>query len=441
MATDRSDRRPEQDSTNHEKERVTTPAAQGVAEGPASAAQLAAERERLMEELREVNQRLVIANVRAQEQAEQLAEMDRRKDQFLAMLAHELRNPLAPIRNAVDVLKIQPGSSGSDLQWAIEVIDHQLEHLTHLVDDLLDIARITRGQIQLQKQAVDLADIVARAVETVQPLMEARRHELQVSLPVKPVWVEADPIRLTQVVANLLNNAAKYTEEGGHIWLTVQREGSEAIVKVRDTGMGIPAESLPHVFDLFSQLNHSPAHSSGGLGLGLTLVRHLVQMHGGRIQAHSAGPGQGSEFVVYLPRLTEVQRPAQRRDGGGKAESPSRRILVVDDNEQVADALTMLLSTVGHEVHTEHTGQAALRAIQTFQPEVVLLDIGLPDMDGYEVARCLREQGLPGEVRLIALSGYGQEQGVRDREKTPFDHYLLKPVSLDDLQALLSASS
>jgi PAS domain S-box-containing protein len=370
---------------------------------------------------------------------EALKEADRRKDEFLAMLAHELRNPLAPIRNAVHVLRLL-GSGDLNVRRANDMIERQVQHLARLVDDLLDVSRITRGKITLHPVAVGLAMIIARATETVHPLITHRRHELTVTLPKASVWVEADVTRLAQVVANLLSNAAKYTAEGGHIWLTVEQEGSQAVVRVRDNGMGISADLLPHVFELFTQGDHSLARSEGGLGIGLTLVQRLVEMHGGSVEAHSAGPRQGSEFVVRLPA---VQGPPELlvEDGGPECyQRPltlRRRVLVVDDNLDAAESLASLLRVGGHEVRTVHDGPTALQMAETFRPEVVLLDIGLPRMDGYEVARRLRQQTAAHKVLLVAVTGYGQEEDRQRAEEAGFDAHLVKPADPEIMNRLV----
>jgi signal transduction histidine kinase len=368
-----------------------------------------------------------------------IQEGDRRKNEFLAMLAHELRNPLAPIRNAVQILRMC-GSDQPDLSWALEVMERQMQQLVRMVDDLLDVSRITRGKINLQKELTDVASLVHSAVESSRPLLDERKHELTVSLPAQPVFVEADPARLAQVLANLLNNAAKYTEEGGQVWLTVEQDEGEVVFRVRDTGMGIPASMLSSVFDLFTQADRSLDRSQGGLGIGLTLVRQLVELHGGSVQAHSAGPGQGSEFVVRLPTVTAG--PARPPSGNGVHEpgNPGRccRILIVDDNVDSAESLGLLLSVKGHDVRTVHDGATALTAARTFLPEVILLDIGLPRMDGYEVARRLRQEpGLEG-VLLVALTGYGQEEDRRRSLEAGFNHHFVKPVDTQALEELFA---
>ncbi len=367
-------------------------------------------------------------------------EADRRKNEFLAMLAHELRNPLAPIRNAVQILRLR-GPMQPELQDVRDMIERQVQHLVRLVDDLLDVSRITRGKIQLQMEPVDVAAVVGRAVETSRPLLDARKHQLSVSLPTESLRVQADPVRLGQVLSNLLNNAAKYTEEGGRIWLSAEREGKEILLRVRDTGVGIPPHMLASVFDLFTQVDRSLDRSEGGLGIGLTLVRRLVELHAGSVQAFSAGPNQGSEFVVRLPALTAEPFPRMSSNGAGmpSAESTQHRILVVDDNVDAADSLALLLHLAGHEVRVCHDGPAAVAAAQDFHPDIVLLDIGLPGMDGYEVARRLREQEALAEALLVALTGYGQEEDLRRSQEAGFDHHLVKPVEPATLFTLFAS--
>jgi PAS domain S-box-containing protein len=376
----------------------------------------------------------------------ELREADRRKDEFLATLAHELRNPLAPIRNAVAILK-GPCANGADAARARDMMERQLRHLVRLVDDLLDVSRIVRGKIELRTEPVELRAAVESAVETAQPLIDAQGHALAVSLPAGPVWLEADAVRLSQVIANLLTNAAKYTEPGGRIDLAAERVGDEAVVRVSDTGIGIEPELLPRVFEPFVQEGRSAARAQGGLGIGLTLVRGLVQMHGGSVSAHSEGPGRGSEFVVRLPAP---------RGGGGRATDESRgidssvtlpppplgakRVLVVDDNADAAESLAVLLRMAGHTVATAHTGPQALEAARAARPEVVVLDIGLPGMDGYEVARRLREQAGCERALLVALTGWGQEEDRRRSREAGFDLHLVKPVELEEMLSVLAAA-
>ena len=323
-----------------------------------------------------------------------LKEADRRKDEFLAMLAHELRNPLAPIRNAVQIFRAK-GPPVPELQWATEVIDRQVQQMTRLVDDLLDVSRITRGKIELRKERVELATVVNSAVEASRPLIEKWGHELTVTIPPQPIHLEADPTRLAQVLLNLLNNAAKYTDQGGRIWLTAERQGDQVLIRVKDTGIGIPAEMLPRIFEMFTQVDRSLERSQGGLGIGLTLVQRLVEMHGGTRRGPQRRPRQGQR-VRRAPAGRRGGQAATARRGGMAARRslrpPTCRILVVDDNQDAADSLGMLLRMMGNEVHTAHDGLEAVGAAAAFQPDVVLLDIGLPKLNGYEAARRIREQ-------------------------------------------------
>ncbi len=370
-----------------------------------------------------------------------IQENDRRKNEFLAMLAHELRNPLAPIRNAVQILRMLD-LKDAELLWANDIISRQVEQMVRLVDDLLDISRITGGKIQLRKEPIDVASAVIRAVETSRPLIDARRHELSVILPDHSLRVIGDVVRLSQVLGNLLNNAAKYTKEGGKISLQVSREGEEAVFSIRDNGIGISAEMLSSIFDLFTQLDRSLDRSQGGLGIGLTLVRQLVEMHGGTVQASSEGEDKGSEFCIRLPALPEVApsaapheiAPEESRQGN------PRRILIVDDNPDVANSLARLLRMRNHEVRTAEDGHAALAEIPNFHPETVLLDIGLPGMDGYEVAQAIRKHPKGSSLVLVALTGYGQDEDRRRSQEAGFDHHLVKPVEIHSLLALISAN-
>lgn len=369
----------------------------------------------------------------------QLQEADRRKDEFLAMLAHELRNPLAPIQNALEVFKLR-GPADATLRWAREVVDRQVGHLTRLVDDLLDVSRVTRGKVVLKKELCDLAAVLARAVETSRPLIEARAQALTVTLPTEPLMIDGDIVRLGQVVANLLNNAAKYTPVQGHIWLTAGRQGEDATISVRDDGIGIARDMLPKVFDLFTQADSSLDRSQGGLGIGLTLVRSIVELHGGRVQVESAGTGRGSEFTVQLPASASGPPPqAAGRPAAPTTAAPTCRVLVVDDNHDAADSLAMLLRLAGHDVRTAYNGSAALELSASFGPEAVVLDIGLPGMNGYELARRFRTYAAP--PLLIALTGYGQEEHRQRAEEAGFDHHLVKPPDLERLQRILRAAA
>jgi PAS domain S-box-containing protein len=374
------------------------------------------------------------------EQAEALADLHRRKDEFLAMLSHELRNPLAPISNAVHLLRLQKNENQLQ-QQARTVIERQVTQLTRLVDDLMEVSRISTGRVQLRHDQVVLSGIVECAVEAARPLMDQRRHELTVSLAPQPILLYADAARLEQVVVNLLTNAAKYTDEGGHIWLSVQKEGDEAVLRVRDTGVGIAPELLPRVFDLFTQAERSLDRSKGGLGIGLALVQRLVEMHRGRVEAYSA-LGQGSEFVVRLPvLLTPTPQAPSTPTETPTPTGPSLRVLVVDDNVDTAESLAMLLKTSGHDARTALTGPTALEAALDYRPNVVLLDIGLPGLDGYEVAKRMRQQpGLRNAV-LVAMTGYGQASDRQRSHDAGFDHHLVKPADFGKVQQILATIS
>ncbi|HEX8200363.1 MAG TPA: PAS domain S-box protein, partial [Isosphaeraceae bacterium] len=377
------------------------------------------------------------------QQEEALREADRKKNDFLATLAHELRNPLAPIRNALHLMR-EPAAGGDGHEPERAMAERQVAHLARLVDDLMDVARISKGKIELRTERVDLATIVLRAVESARSTIDERGHRLTVALPEEPIRLEADPTRLEQILWNLLNNAAKYTEPGGSIDLTVQPEGAEVAIRVRDTGIGIEAQMLPEVFGMFVQVGRHAGRSQGGLGIGLGLVRTLVQMHGGTIAAHSRGPGQGSEFVLRLPVPAEPapdgEHPAQvtsRNPFTGAP--PRRRVLVVDDNVDAATSLAKLLARLmGQEVRVAHDGPDALGLAGEFRPEVVLLDIGMPGMDGYEVARRLRGRPECERALLVALTGWGQEEDRRRSHAAGFDLHLVKPVDPELLRSLLS---
>jgi PAS domain S-box-containing protein len=367
-----------------------------------------------------------------------LREADRRKDEFLAMLAHELRNPLGAISNAAQLLK-QLGPPEGNQRWARDVIDRQTTHLARMVDDLLNVSRISRGQIVLCREPIPLAAAVALALETATPLFEARRQRFTSTIPPDPVWVDGDATRLAQVIGNLLGNASKYTRQGGAVWLTVRCEADQAVIRVRDTGIGIEPEMLPRVFDMFVQGEPSPDRGYGGLGLGLTLARSLTEMHGGKIEAFSAGLGQGSEFVVRLPILVGEPPVKAKPRPVTVHEAIRRRILVVDDNADSAEALALALEVIGHETRLASDGPAALQVAAEFRPEVAILDIGLPGMDGYEVARRLRTLS-ESPIVIVALTGYGQDQDRKRGQEAGFDHYLVKPASPEAVLSILDSS-
>ena len=371
---------------------------------------------------------------------EALDEADRQKDEFLAMLAHELRNPLAPMRNALHLLKM-PDAEPPVAQHARAIMDRQLSHLVRLVDDLLDVSRIVRGKVELRRELTDLRTIVQRAVETAQPALDAHGHRLQAQLPDEPVWVHADVVRLAQAIANLLTNAAKYTGPAGNVSLLAGVQDNHAVVTVRDTGVGIPPDMLPRVFDLFVQGDRSLERSQGGLGIGLTLVERLVELHEGRVSAYSAGPGQGSEFTVRLPlapgpgRHEAVRRrETAERDPG---EQP-RRVLVVDDNVDACESIALILGLGGYDAKCVHDGPSVLQTALDWRPHAIVLDIGLPGMSGYEVARQLRARAEFQGVLLLAMTGYGQQADRNRAQDAGFDRHLTKPVDPQQLQDMLA---
>jgi PAS domain S-box-containing protein len=376
---------------------------------------------------------------------ESLKEADRRKDEFLATLAHELRNPLAPIRNAVQILRVRGAADPdlhSDLQWSREVIDRQVQQLTHLVDDLLDVSRITRGRIELRRERIELAAVLERALETSRPAVEAAHHRLTVTFPEGPVWVAADLTRMAQVLSNLINNAAKYTRSGGHIQVSASAADGQAKIEVRDDGIGIQPEMLSRIFDLFAQVDTSLERAQGGLGIGLTIARSLVEMHGGTIAASSAGLGQGSTFTIRLPLAQEEDvRAVPKADREQEAQA-GLRVLVVDDNADSADSLAIWLRLKGHEVRTAYDGPQALAQALEQQPDLVLLDIGMPGMSGYEVARRMRAHPDTRRTVLVAMTGWGQEEDRRQSREAGIDQHLVKPLeprALEDLIARLAA--
>jgi signal transduction histidine kinase len=363
-----------------------------------------------------------------------LQEADRRKDEFLAMLAHELRNPLAPIRTAAQLLRLKELPEVQRMR-ARDVIERQVEHLVWLIDDLLDVSRITRGVIALQREPVSVADVIARAVEAARPAIDDHRHELTIELPDELLTIDGDKTRLVQLFGNLLHNATKFTDPGGRIWVRVARDSAFATISVKDTGIGIREELLPKIFDLFTQVDAKSKGSHGGLGIGLALVRRLAEMHGGAVTAASDGPGQGTEFVVRLPLLTSQTAPLanQATESETMPIVESRRILIADDNRDAAELVAFQLELAGHDVRTVHDGVEALAVGKKFKPHVVLLDLGMPRLDGYDTARRIRSQPWGKRARLVALTGWGQQQ---DRDRTAeagFDAHLVKPVTDVDL--------
>ena len=373
----------------------------------------------------------VMARRKTEALAKQLQDTDRSKDEFLAMLGHELRNPLAPILTALHLMRVRSSAEGSEHER--DIIERQVKHLSRLVDDLLDVSRATMGKIDLRREPLEVSTAVARAVEVSAPLIQAKKQKLTVTVPGLGLLIAGDPIRLAQVIGNLLNNAAKYSEDGGNIDVYARRDGADILITVKDDGRGIAPERLPTIFELFVQGDQPADRSQGGLGVGLTLVRSLVALHGGRVEARSDGPGQGSEFTIRLPALTDlslVQRPPARERRG-----PNRalRVLVVDDNADAAEMLSHALRYSGHEVREEHDGLSALVAATDFNPDVVLLDIGLPGMDGFEVARRLRADPRFAKTRIVALTGYGQETDKKRTAEVGIDRHLVKPVEMEQV--------
>jgi PAS domain S-box-containing protein len=366
---------------------------------------------------------------------EALKEAARRKDEFLAMLSHELRNPLAPLRNAIQILRLQDWKD-PNLLTVREMIERQVMHLVRLVDDLLDVSRVSRGKIQLRKEPFELAVAVRQAEEMSRSLISSRRHEFLVTLPEEPVPVEGDITRLTQVISNLIDNAAKYTDEGGKVWLTLERQSNKAVLRVRDTGRGLDAETMKEVFDLFYQADRNLDRADGGLGIGLSLVKSLVQMHGGTVEAHSDGRGKGSEFVVFLPCLPFI--PLKPADSFASPPTPARRarVLVVDDNHDSAESMALLLQAEGHAVLTAHDGKKALEISLRECPDLILLDIGLPGLNGYQACQAMRAGGLK-DALIIAMTGYGQEEDRELSQQAGFDAHYVKPVDVQAIRDLL----
>jgi len=380
---------------------------------------------------------LAIEDITELKQGEALKQADRRKDEFLATLAHELRNPLGPIFNSVQIMRL--GSSDEKaVQSALEMMERQVGQMVRLVDDLLDLGRISLGKIELRRRRIELASAVNHAVEAVRPMCEGKDQQLTVKLPPQPVYLNADPTRLAQMLENLLNNACKFTGKDGHISITTEREGEWAVIRVRDNGVGIAAEQLPKIFDMFMQADSSLERPGSGLGIGLTLVKRVVEMHGGTVAAHSAGLSHGSELVMRLPVMVDAPEPPHPATVREPAPTTARRILVVDDNWDSATSLAMLLKLTGNETHTAYDGLEAVEAATTFRPEVVLLDLGLPKLNGYEVARRIREQPWGKEMVLVAVTGWGQDEDRQRSKEAGFDGHLLKPVDRAALMKLLA---
>jgi two-component system CheB/CheR fusion protein len=365
---------------------------------------------------------------------------DRRKDEFLAMLAHELRNPLAPIRNSLEILKRSEDDPGA-LRQGRDVIERQVSHLVRLVDDLIDVSRITRDKLELRKTRVELASILHQALDTCRPLAARENQVIELALPAQPIYLDADPVRLAQVFSNLLNNACKYTPPHGKISITAEVRDSEVTVSVKDTGIGIPPEKLNRIFEMFVQIDPSLEGASGGLGIGLTLAKRLVELHHGQISASSGGAGAGSMFTVRLPILLQTAQPSNHPGAGPPEAVVGVRILVVDDNQDSALSLAELLRLMGHEVHVVHDGLEAVKTADEFRPALALLDIGLPGMNGYEVCRSIRQQAWGREMVLVALTGWGQDEDQKKAMAAGFNHHLIKPPAFDVLSRLIGELS
>ena len=380
---------------------------------------------------------LLVRNTALRRNEKELSEADRRKDEFIATLAHELRNPLAPVRTGLQVLRLTHDAQTS--LRTMDIMERQLGQMTRLIDDLLDISRITSGKVLLRVKRVSLKEIADVAVEAAMPMLDAGRQSLSVDLPETPLWLDVDPMRLTQVIGNLLNNAAKYSPEGGKIRLSARSDGDAVVIQVTDRGMGIPPDMLGQVFEMFTQVNRTLDRAQGGLGIGLALVRRLVEMHGGSVIAQSTGAERGSTFTIRLPAAVAPSRQAHADAPDTQAPAPvGRRILVVDDNEDGADLLAMMLSLSGHQTRTAYSGLEALATARDFRPEVVFLDIGMPGMNGYEVARQVRASPELNQAMLVALTGWGSEEDRRRSRDAGFDIHLTKPVepgAIDDVMA------
>lgn len=363
---------------------------------------------------------------------------DQRKDEFLATLAHELRNPLAPIRTGLQLLGAGPPADAAQYRAVTHMMERQMNQLRRLIDDLLEVSRISTGKLTLQREPLDLREVVSMALEACQPLIDRGGHRMSVTVPDEPLWVDGDPARLSQALSNLLNNACKYTPDGGSIWLTLDRADGQAVLRVRDSGVGLPEDMIARVFDMFAQVNRSLERAQGGLGIGLALVRSLVTMHGGRVVAESPGPGQGSSFTIELPLAAEDSVPAPLPVRPEPGTPQALRILVVDDNEDAAASLAMLLALSGHAVEVENSGQAALRKAETFLPQAVLCDLGMPGMSGHEFATRLRQDRRFAATLLVALTGWGSEDDKRRSRAAGFNEHLIKPASVDEVAALLA---
>jgi signal transduction histidine kinase len=401
--------------------------------------QLACQRQELLQQRDELklateeNARLLMES---RQYAEALKEADQRKDEFLATLAHELRNPLAPLRTGLQILKIRPG--GQESEQARDMMERQLSHMVRLIDDLLDVSRVSSGKLVLKREPVTAQAVVLSAIEASRSFIEAAGHEFELHLPDEALYLDADPTRLAQVVGNLLTNAAKYTPSGGKICLHVRRDADQVVVEVTDTGEGIPAEMIPKVFELFTQVGHTLDRSQGGLGIGLALVKQLVDMHGGTVTAVSRGAGQGSTFSVRLPLDRVRQSPGPNVDAlEMETGFPRRRVLVVDDNVDAAESLSMVLKLDGHEVRAAHSGEEAMLLAKEFHPEIAFLDIGLPGLNGYDLARMIRGADELKDVVLVALTGWGSDEDKQKSKAAGFDYHLTKPIETSMMQEVL----
>jgi signal transduction histidine kinase/ActR/RegA family two-component response regulator len=366
-----------------------------------------------------------------------LRETDRRKDEFIALLAHELRNPLAPIQNGLHLMRLAGGDPDT-VEQVREMMERQLGHMVRLVDDLLDLARIGQNKIELRRSRVALTDVVNSAVETARPMIDEAGHAFSVSMPAEPLFLDADPTRLAQVFSNLLTNSARYTERGGRIWLDARRQADQAVVSVRDTGIGIPAAALPRLFEMFSQVDRSVERATGGLGIGLALVKGLAEMHGGTVTVESPGLGLGSTFSVRLPLAQGVPEPAPPAPADRGAMATAWRILVVDDSEDSARSMAKVLKLLKNEVRTANDGEQAVQAASAFRPDVILMDLGMPRVNGYEATRQIRELDWGRSVAIIALTGWGQDIDRAKSREAGFDGHLVKPVNLAELERLLA---
>jgi two-component system CheB/CheR fusion protein len=372
------------------------------------------------------------------ESREVLKETDRRKNEFLATLAHELRNPLAPARNSLQIMRMARHDP-EIMERALGTLERQIAHMVRLIDDLVDVSRISRGMVELRRERVDLAAVLNNAVEASRPLLDQYGHTFTLKLPGEPLFMDGDPVRLSQIFSNLLHNAAKYTAKGGRIHLSATRRAGDVIVRVEDNGVGIPPTMLPRIFDMFAQVDRSLDRYSGGLGIGLSVVKRLVEMHGGSVEAHSDGPGRGTEFLVQLP-ISMISGGSRRQPPGPTpeaAEPVKRRILIAEDNEDTASSLATILRIMGNDVRTVSDGLEAVARGRSFQPDVVLLDIGMPRLNGYEACRLIRAEPWGNAAVIIALTGWGQEEDRRLATEVGFDHYLVKPVETAALAKLL----